>query len=111
MNSLSGRQVGLALLLVSGTGGAYYSLRSNLSKKVEKERVAMDKVYQKDIENSIAKLDHKLLHEKEEREVKDLPNNNTSSANASGTGSDKKLQTESASQDKCASSKKIESFP
>ena len=115
--------MGLALLLVGGTGGAYYTLRRNRSKRDEKGREAMDKVYEKDGEKSIARLDHRLQHEKEEMRHKNenplqkssspLPSSvpPSSSSSSSGSGSDKKLQTDSASQDNCAPSKKVESFP
>ena len=118
--------MGLALLLVGGTGGAYYTLRRNRSKRDEKGREAMDKVYEKDGEKSIARLDHRLQHEKEEMRHKNenplqnsthsspLPSSvppSSSSSSSSGSGSDKKLQTDSASQDNCAPSKKVESFP
>ena len=63
MNSPGSFQLGWALFFVAGIGGAYLGYQRNQND--EKVRIEQNKIYQKDFEERIRRLDQGILQRKE----------------------------------------------
>ena len=67
MNSPGSFQLGWSLFFMAGIGGAYLGYRRNQND--EKVRMEQNKIYQKDAEEQIKRLDRRLLQRKERIET------------------------------------------